>query len=601
MKRHWNVLRTTLILLMAVTSSAVAEDAVAPTMQSPEDLWRGVDIHKTPLDIEILSTRVEDGIRIETLTFVGEIIGDRPVRVYAFRAVPIGPSNVPGILHIHGGGQTCSMAWVMYWAKRGYACVSHDFCGRWQGRTSFTDWGPLPQGNMESAQGGYQVHPTPRESSWFHWTLVARRALSVLAEVKAVDDDRLGIFGISVGGTLCWMVAGTDARVKAAVPIYGCGYNIDERKTVWGFPPLTSDQQLFQQVVSAEAHASFVRCPTLFLSATNDHHGWMDDSFDALKLVKGETRQAFTPRFIHHVAWEQGQDLPRWMDTHLKGKEPFPASPVLNVTLGTDGVPRGRVEVDANDVESVSIYYSLGDHPPPNRYWRHASKDDQQQLAEAKLEFMDPSVPLVAFANARYRSGVSLSSPLVHVIPTDLGNVHATLKWSADIDHTLTAREHWYYPVADTDPMGERSFFAAATVGEEDAIAMNRAIFGDMVNVRLSTHAISDPQFVGPKGAKLAFDYRGAFDGDKIHVRLHQQEWTPLGCVYVVQLPAPRSLDEWKTIPIKLDQFHNAAGESPKDWSVAGRFELEGTARQSESPTLRRLRWLVADGSEEAK
>ena len=29
---------------------------------------------------------------------------------------------------------------------------------------------------------------------------------------------------------MCWLVAGVDARVKAAVPIYGCGYNVDRRK-----------------------------------------------------------------------------------------------------------------------------------------------------------------------------------------------------------------------------------------------------------------------------------------------------------------------------------------------------------------------------------
>ena len=47
-----------------------------------------------------------------------------------------------------------------------------------------------------------------------------------------MDRDRLGIFGVSVGGTLTWIVAGVDARVKAAAPIYGCGW-----ESYYEYPP----------------------------------------------------------------------------------------------------------------------------------------------------------------------------------------------------------------------------------------------------------------------------------------------------------------------------------------------------------------------------
>ena len=60
--------------------------------------------------------------------------------------------------------------------------------------------------------------------------------MTLLSYHPKVDRERLGIFGVSVGGTLCWLVAATDERVKTSVPIYGCGYNYDRKKTVWGFP-----------------------------------------------------------------------------------------------------------------------------------------------------------------------------------------------------------------------------------------------------------------------------------------------------------------------------------------------------------------------------
>jgi dienelactone hydrolase len=185
----------------------------------------------------------------EKLTYVSEVAEGVKIRIFGLFGAPKGATHVPGILHIHGGGQTASLAWVQYWAKRGYACVTYDFCGKWEHRTEYTDWGPLAKNCNMASNGVYQVHPTPRMSGWFHWALAGRRALTLLAQSPAVEPDRLGIFGISVGGTLCWLVAGVDARVKAAIPIYGCGYNVDRRKAVYGLVP-SEDQLIYQEALA---------------------------------------------------------------------------------------------------------------------------------------------------------------------------------------------------------------------------------------------------------------------------------------------------------------------------------------------------------------
>ena len=69
------------------------------------------------------------------------------------------------------------------------------------------------------------AEPNLRASKWYHWVVLARRSLTVLERMPEVDPQRLGIFGISVGGSLVWYVAGTDDRVKATCAIYGCGWN----------------------------------------------------------------------------------------------------------------------------------------------------------------------------------------------------------------------------------------------------------------------------------------------------------------------------------------------------------------------------------------
>ena len=241
--------RIWLLLALALCPSA-AFGQPALVFDTPEKLWRDFNPESPDLDIDSLKKWNEGGIAYEKLRFTSEREAGGKVRVFAIRGAPLEGSRLPGILHIHGGGQTASLDWVRYWAKRGYVCVTFDYTGPWAGRKEFTDWGPIKQGNLTDAQGGMMFRPTARASSFFHWALAARRALTLLSYHPKVDRDRLGIFGVSVGGTLSWLVAGTDQRVKTSVPIYGCGYNYDRKKTAWGFPEPNPALALFNRVLA---------------------------------------------------------------------------------------------------------------------------------------------------------------------------------------------------------------------------------------------------------------------------------------------------------------------------------------------------------------
>src|SRR5437867_11875892 len=87
----------------------------------PADLWRGIDVEKLPLDVKILSSWQEDGGNYQKLTYVSELADGIPIRIFAIQGLPKQGKRVPGILHIHGGGQTASLSWVHYWVQRGDA------------------------------------------------------------------------------------------------------------------------------------------------------------------------------------------------------------------------------------------------------------------------------------------------------------------------------------------------------------------------------------------------------------------------------------------------------------------------------------------------
>ena len=67
----------------------------------------------------------------------------------------------------------------------------------------------------------YEDREHPKNCNWYLLTLGCRRGLTFLEQQPEVDPQRLGIHGWSMGGNLTMYVAGTDARVKAAVPGVG--------------------------------------------------------------------------------------------------------------------------------------------------------------------------------------------------------------------------------------------------------------------------------------------------------------------------------------------------------------------------------------------
>ena len=477
-------------MLIGLSARVFAEDQ-AP--MNPEAVWADFDPRSEPLEIEVTKRWAEHGSRLTELTFTGMTHEGSKVRVYALFSIPEGKEHVPGILHIHGGGQTVNPQWLRFWNDRGYAALTFNWGGAWPNRDKFTGWGKLTQGNHRDAGAmAMATQPCVKASSWYLWTRISRRALTCLEQQPGVDPERLGIFGVSMGGTIVWPLAAMDRRVKAACAIYGVGWNTYPDEL--GSPdPKAGDTAttLWRNTMESEAYSRLVKCPVLFLNATNDQHGNMDRSFQTLAAVPTEVRWAFTPRYRHHISAEQGADLPLWMDAHLKHREPFPKSPVAEVRLGTDGVPVLVVKPDSSQsIRRVDLFYAVENRNPKNRYWRSATGRQDEKTWIADLPISDSRQPLFAFANVFYASGVCLSTNLVSIIPSELGHASATDQTSLLIDDFATGTDGWVTSSPATDPIPPVPNLLTSAVGPEGKPGIS--VSGP---IALLTHKLGDPKW----------------------------------------------------------------------------------------------------------
>ncbi|MBM4086003.1 MAG: hypothetical protein FJ272_14550, partial [Planctomycetes bacterium] len=179
---------TASVLWMATTASA--KD---PAMLTPQEVWSTYNPDEGAYDEEILKQWTEAGARYKEAYFSAYING-QTVRVYGLYAEPEGATRVPAVMHLHGGGQTVNKTWLETWTARGYACLSCNYHGVWDNRDRYTLYPEaLRQGNHKhNANKAMATTPTVRESSWYIWSAVARRALSYLRQQPAVDKDRVG-------------------------------------------------------------------------------------------------------------------------------------------------------------------------------------------------------------------------------------------------------------------------------------------------------------------------------------------------------------------------------------------------------------------------
>lgn len=327
--------------------------------QTFAELWAGYDPTAEPLETETLKEWEEDGVILRVLRYRVGIFKGQKAMMAAVYGFPKGGSRLPGLVQIHGGGQSANHRAPLTNAKRGYATISLAWAGRisapgytvgakevalfWEVAVSdpayklTTDWGALdayhapcryPKNNFRTtlpAAWTLDAVESPRNNPWFLCTLAARRALTFLAAQPEVDAHRLGVYGHSMGGKLTVLTAAADPRVKAAAP--SCGGVSDRYRP---------QDALYHATLSDAENLRRVSCPIIFLSPANDFHGRIADLRTALREIASPAwRVTSSPHHNHQDTPEYQAAGLLWFDHHLRECFRYPQTPEVTLELST--------------------------------------------------------------------------------------------------------------------------------------------------------------------------------------------------------------------------------------------------------------------------
>ena len=388
------------------------KDGMAPA--NLDELWGNYDPRKEPLETGILKQWKQDGVVLEVVRYrIGIFKGQKSMMV-AIYGYPEGGTNLPGLVQLHGGGQSANVNAVLTNAKRGYACISLNWGGNPLGGISDyhgpnTDWGAV-----DATQNGHNDHYTSlepdsktidnvksgRNNNWFLITLAARRALTFLERQPEVDGGELGVYGHSMGGNLTLYVAATDQRVKAGVITSGGGVE-DMSDNIKNTP------------FNNAAYAARVTCPVLFVNPADDFHGTILGVEDSSKTIRSKDYCLVRPPYLNHRSMPEFTVTGLlWFDHYLKGAPALPQTPAVSWVLDAPrNVPRMTVKPDPTQAcEQIDVYYTQQDletepkSMPHNteRFWYHVTAHQTKTGWTADLPLMSINHPLWAYANVRY-------------------------------------------------------------------------------------------------------------------------------------------------------------------------------------------------------
>lgn len=385
---------------------------------TPTEVWEGFDATEAPLEASIICAETTDNYCCSKQVFTAETVQNDRLRVECSIYYDARWQDArPAVLVLPSFESSFSQNAIRMLVEGGFVACTLDYCKLHEdSKTSFPnslDFAKYPDclNHLDN------IETNARQTPWFVWTKIARRAISHLEEQSVVQNDKIGIIGFGIGAQLSYIIAGTDKRVKALVAINGGGYRWAEhnaRFLVNDIP--TGDEQIaYSTGVGAETYAIFINCPTLMIATRDSSLCDIDRLGDMYDLIKSDTKQlSISVSCGPQITKASYISMTRWLRNCLANTILTPVKqPSLHFEV-TDGRLYAKLDSHSATTER-NLYISYGEPTSSERCWQ--SVDIKQQVGENEyicdIPVYNHNELIVAYATFVYPDGNIMSTRVI--------------------------------------------------------------------------------------------------------------------------------------------------------------------------------------------
>jgi len=395
---------------------------------TPTEVWEGYDPSGAPLENSIISSETTDNLVCSRQYFTAEETAQGRVRAYLETYSDVSWDEPHAtLLMLVSYPKKDYGEMVRAIVSAGFTVCLLDYCGAvFDGEHKTTFPSDLSFASYPEC-GNYldQIQDSARNTPWFVWSKLTRRAITLLATQRVVDKERIGILGIAVGAHVAWQVAAMDKRVRALVSVGGGVYRwaICKPRFSVGNVPSTDEDRTFSAGVGAETYAKFVACPTLLITSRTAHKSDVDRASDILSFVKSEHKQLLiTTTNETQLSRSALNALTIWLEERLmtESQSETPSPSAAFETIDGNLYLRLHTVHKATNHEVCVCY---GEPLASARHWTTL-----ENLQKLDLHYYSVGVPIynideliVAFATFTYPDGNMISTPVTGIIPSKQG------------------------------------------------------------------------------------------------------------------------------------------------------------------------------------
>ncbi len=392
---------------------------------TPTEVWEGFNPAQAPLESSIISSETDDNLVCSKQFFTANTTPSGKLRAYMeIYYDKRWADDRATILLLSTVSNSDYKDFVKRLVGEGYVACVVDYAGTFSDENLHTTF---PQEYSyacfpEAAKHMLHIDTDARHTPWYVWTLIARRAITLLVEHKLVDTEHIGILGVSSGAQVAWQVAGIDSRVRALVAINGSGYlwaNGKPRFTSTNIPS-NDEERAFSTGVGAETYSRFVTCPTLYIALAESMDNDIDRAGDIINGMKAKSKQLIISSGDEQITSSEFEAMLIWLRNNfaLGGQTSITPSIVFEAS---DGELYAKIN-SIMTVEKRSLFVCYGEPNPYNRYWKRVEGLNKvgNHAYAAHIPVINDKELIVAYATFEYADGNIISTPVIGVVPETL-------------------------------------------------------------------------------------------------------------------------------------------------------------------------------------
>ncbi len=381
---------------------------------TPVEVWAKYDPTAEPLETERIRTKTVGDLTYESIYFTAKSVGAKKLRVFV-KTVRLAKNKgkKPTLLVAAPCfGVELDFAPFKALLDQGYVLVTFDYEGKTGDKLRYTLY-PEDFSYCNKEKAGihmYHAEPSAHETTWYNWSQIARRTITLLGELEYVDTDKVIMIGEGEGCPIVWQVAAMDNRLKGACTIFGYNLRYEDGDT--------EERDCWVSGVDMRSYASYVNIPFLNIGATNR---W-DESFDTVLRIaenmkdKTEFFTDFAFGYEYGLSERQMKAFYTFLEKVFEGEE-FAVVPKLDVFANEDGDLVAKVESEG--AKHAEVWYAYGSEPE-KRLWKKVDCSKKNGEYIAKLDLNIPDEVLRIFGRVSYGKYSVCSSSKV-VVPATIG------------------------------------------------------------------------------------------------------------------------------------------------------------------------------------